>query len=345
MTADRRRARFVLVAAATCLLAVLVTSCRSDRQIRELIDQNPVKQLSFYGFDPSTPMVDRITRAPDELLDLYGEFEDERPTVYTPSAEERDEIVAALEALPVRHQEVLQDRLIGIYCVDDFAGTGMADWVLGPDDEIYANLVLHRRVFDTTAADLIDYRASSAFTDTSSSIDLVVELSDWVSLLQYITLHETTHIVDYVDRYTPFVEPSTYALQGVSRRDTTFTDQVWRGYSELRRRYAFEYQPKLRFYGLGAPEISDTLMDDVYTELAAVPVASLYGAMNWAEDFAEFVTFYYLVHTLGADYSISVVRNGEALAEFRSMERDEVIRRAELIDPALVTAPVAVAIH
>ena len=338
MRVNRSHRTSIAVGLAAFLLVTFAGSCRTDRHIRELVEQNPVKQLSFYDFDPSTPLINRITDAPGELLDLYGTWEEVRPTVYTPSGDERQEIVTALEALPLRHQEVIRERLIGIYCIDDFAGTGMADWVLGPDDEIYAILLLHRRVFDTTAADLIDYRASSAFADTSSSIDLVVELSDWVSLLQYITLHETTHIVDYVDRYTPYVEPTTYALQGFSSRNTSFTDEVWRGYSELRRRYAFEYQPMLRFYGLGAPEISDVLMDDVYIELATVPVVSLYASLSWAEDFAEFVTFYYLVHTLGADYSIRVVRDGETLAQLRPMERDDVIRRAQLIDPMLVTA-------
>lgn len=39
-------------------------------------------------------------------------------------------------------------------------------------------------------------------------------------------LHEATHIIDYVNRYTPYVEPNMLELQGRSSRETPFTNQL-----------------------------------------------------------------------------------------------------------------------
>ena len=164
-----------------------------------------------------------------------------------------------------------------------------------------------------------------------------IDLSESVSLLQYITLHEVSHIVDYVDRDTPFVEPFLADLTGASARDTTFTDLVWRDYRSLRREIGFRSQPLLSYYGLGGdPALDDTEMEGVYRELSGTPLASLYASLNWAEDFAEFVTFYYLVHVLGSGYSVRVVRGDDLLVELHPMASPSVADRIRFVDPTLV---------
>ena len=340
----RRRVRVVaaaFAAATAVFVAALIAGCHSGPTVREIFESLPVKQVEFYNFDPASPLADRIVDAPAELLDLYEEAEGGvRPLVYTPNDEERQQIVDALEMLPVRHQEVIRERLVAVYCIDRFAGTGMADIVLGPDDEFYALLILHKRVFTDSATDLLEYRESSAFSDTSDEICLEIDLPEWVSLLRYITLHEVSHIVDYVDQYTPYVEPASLALAGRSERDTTFTDEVWSDYRTLRPEIGLEVQPQLSYYGLGGePDIPDTEMASVFTRLADTPLASLYASFSWAEDFAEYVTFSYLVRTLGADYSIRVVDHGETVAELHPMDSPLVAERVRFLDERLFARP------
>jgi hypothetical protein len=321
-------------------VGLVYAGCVTTPSLREQLDALPVKQLSFYNFDPATPISDRVTDAPQELLDLYSDMDGAPLRAYQPTAAEREQINEVFERLPVRHRAVLEERLIGVYCVEGFAGSGMADYVLGPGDELYAVLILHPRVFAMSGADLVSFRAGTAFRVEDSDVQLSMDLSAEVSGLAYIVLHESTHIVDYVERHTPYVEPAMLELFGRSSRDTSFTDEVWSEYWVPGPSVDFSFQPDLQFYGLGdRPKLANTQMDQVYEALAHTPFASLYGSTSWAEDFAEFVTFYYLVHGLGAHYSIDVMRGGVTVLTYPPMDSLIVAQRAALIDPALFEPP------
>ena len=76
--------------------------------------------------------------------------------------------------------------------------------------------------------------------------------------------------------------------------------------------------------------------EEVLSAFARTPFASLYGALSWAEDFAEFVTFYYLSHRLGVDYSVRIIRDGQTILEYEPMSSSEVSHRSSLIDPDLL---------
>ncbi len=320
--------------------ALLAAGCVSAPPLRERLDAIPAKHLSSYDFDPASPLTERIGNAPEELLDLYADAEGAPLSVHRLGASKRAEISAILGILPERHQKILQERLIGIYCVDGFAGSGVADYVLGPDDEIYAVVILHPRVFSMTAAELIEFRANSAFRRDDSDNQLEVNLSREVSALAYIILHETTHIVDYVERHTPYVEPGMLELFGRSARETPFTDEVWDDYRELRSSIDFPCQSDLRFYCVGDDlPLANRQMESVYRSLSTTPLASLYASFSWAEDFAEYVTFYYLVRVLGMRYEICVKRNGATVFSWEPMESRAVLRRAALIEPELFQSP------
>ena len=214
----------------------------------------------------------------------------------------------------------------------------MADYIVGPGDDLYAVLILHPRIFTMSASELLGYRVSTAFKRVDPNVELNIDLSDEVSALAYIILHESTHIADYVERHTPYVEPGMLELLGPSPRETPFTDAVWTGYRSLSPEVDFEYQEDLLYYGLGGePLLANGEIDAVYKKLSRTPFASLYGSFSWAEDFAEFVTFYYLVHCLGAHYAIRIERDGEPVLVYEPMTSPTVRDRASLIDPELLT--------
>ncbi|MBT3276131.1 MAG: hypothetical protein HN368_23485 [Spirochaetales bacterium] len=317
--------------------ALILAACATRPSLLEQLEQLPVKHLSFYNFDPSTPIKDRITDVPAELLGLYSDSDDTELRSYKLTADEKKQIEDTFSRLPDRHREVLEKRLIGVYCVENFIGTGMADYVLGPDNEVYAQLVLHPRVFEMNASQILSLRANTAFRSDDEEMELVIDLSNEVSGLDYIVLHESTHIVDYVERHTPYVEPGMYELFGRSGRNTSFTDEVWSDYRTLNPTVEFEFQEDLRYYGLGGdPGLSNRDLKAVYSALAQTPFASLYASFSWAEDFAEFVTFYYLVYGFGAHYEIRVMRDGESLFTYQPMDSLIVAVRAGLIEPDLL---------
>ena len=338
-----RRDMFRIVARSLVICVVIdayATACATQPTLRERLDELPIKHLSFYDFDPAVPLIDRVTDAPNELLSLYADTDGTPLHAYRPSGDERAKIGEVFDRLPARHREVLEQRLIGVYCVENFAGSGMADYIIGPGDALYAVLILHPRVFEMDASELLTYRANTAFRQEDSDIELIIDVSEEVSGLAYIMLHETTHIVDYVERHTPYVEPGMYELFGRSGHDTSFTDEVWEDYRVLGSSVDFVYQPELRFYGIGdEPKLSNIDLPSTYQALSQTPFASLYASISWAEDFAEFVTFYYLVHALGARYEIRIERAGKSISYYEPMSSSVVLDRAALIDPELVEPP------
>jgi len=187
-----------------------------------------------------------------------------------------------------------------------------------------------------TAAELLTFRENTAFGRTDQHVSIRVELSEEVTALAYIVLHETSHIVDYVQRHTPYVEPAVFELFGRSTRDTPFSDQVWSEYSVPCPSISFGYKDDLRFYGLGGePALTNREAVSVYEALARTPFASLYASTNWAEDFAEFVTFYYLVQALGAHYAMRIEHEGRTVFAYEPMRSPLVIARARLLDSEL----------
>lgn len=319
---------------------VVLAGCASQPTLREIVDGLPAKHLASYDFDPATPIAQRLGSIPDDLLGLYSRADGVEYLRYELDADERDRLDDALSDLPRRHRDVLARRLIAIYCIENFTGSGMADWVLGPGDEVYAVLILHPRVFRMSASGLIGLRASSAFADDDPESVLEVDLDTAVSALEYIVLHESTHIVDYAERHTPCVEPSMLELLGPSENETPFTDAVWTAYDETAQDFDFPHRGKLRYYGLGGqPLVSNRELASAYAHLARTPFVSLYASSNWAEDFAEYVTFFYLTQVRGYSYALRVRQAGEVVVELEPMRSPAVLDRARHLDRDLLAAP------
>lgn len=56
--------------------------------------------------------------------------------------------------------------------------------------------------------------------------------------------------------------------------------------------------------------------------LSSSPFSSLYGATNWADDFAETLTYYWLNKKLGLDYEVTYLQNGQETAHFTWSENE-----------------------
>ncbi|UCB46061.1 MAG: hypothetical protein JSV25_01165 [Spirochaetota bacterium] len=246
-------------------------------------------------------------------------------------------IEESLSLLPKLHKQILQDRLISIYFIDNFSGSGLADIVLSENDEMYTFLVFNSSVLKTSLTELISYKENTCFIQNEPSIQLEIELSEEMPGLLYIMLHESTHIVDFIERFTPYVEPFILELQGPSQRDTLFTQQIWNDYSTLNESVIFPYKDEISFYCLGdGPELNLTDAVDVYQALESSPFVSLYSSFNWAEDFVEYITFYHLTQNLNVKYTILVKENGEVIYSYEPMKSKHILVRSKLLDYTLL---------
>ncbi|MFA6434901.1 MAG: hypothetical protein WCW52_09420 [Elusimicrobiales bacterium] len=104
---------------------------------------------------------------------------------------------------------------------------------------------------------------------------------------------------------------------------------VWDDYSKPAAAGDFPLRDKLTFYGLSdGPLLNPEQAPELYVEFSRSPFVSLYGSRNWAEDFAELVTFWMITRQLRQPYMITVtVPGGEPLV-IKPMDSQKNLDRA-----------------
>ena len=303
------------VGVAACFLLFAGCATRQPEVITlDRLKDHPSAVAENYDFDSDSALIDRVTRIPDFLLaDLKTMDGQDSYKAYVPSAEEQTMIGKYLLKLPPLHDRVLRERLIGMYFVYNFLGSGMATFAVDSSDEIFVLLIFHPDTLKTDISEWMTYRESTCFDLTESpEVSIQVECGREYTGFLYILLHESTHAVDYVRRITPFVEPVIRDIGLGSGLETTeFTSGIWSEYNTPLPASDFRRRADVTFYGLrGGPLIPAREASSVYDSLLESPFVSLYSSMNWAEDLAELVTWYHYNVVLEEPYVIQLYQNG-----------------------------------
>ena len=331
-------------ALACVLVVVCLLSCTTANKgapPSEEIAGAAAKDLSRYAFDPSTELVDRLQKAPDFLLSFLRKMDNVSTyTTYTPSPEEVAELKSTIAVLPAQYAGTLRQRLVGIYFINNFIGSGLTDYVFGPGRTLYFNLVINPEVLHHTISDWMTYRESTVFSTTSDAdkaTRISVDCGTQYSGLLYILLHETGNMFDAVYHYTPYMEG------GPKRRNlrvtaTPFMRGIWVSFDTPSRAADFPGRKGLAYYGLGhAPRPHASRAPDLYRGLGQSPFVSLYATMSWMEDFAELTTWYYFTERLHQPYEIRVQQGEKTVCNLEPMKSPLVRDRTGLV--AWLSAP------
>jgi hypothetical protein len=323
----------LLLATVGLLLAAGCATNQTAAGLRQAIARTPAKNFSSYHFDSTLPLVERVTDAPDVVLKYLLEADqNETYTRYTPSAQEMDSIRENLDILPSSYKSVLSARLLGIYFINNLLGSGIADYVLDENDEVYAILILNPEVLKHGISDWLSYREATLYTDDAPldrRISVRINCGSKYTGLTYVLMHETSHIMDYVQHYTPYVE-NDMKLLGIKAEQTPFTSPLWKDYSLLKSENDFPLRDGLHFYGMGS-KTHIAKAAELYKYLAKTRFASLYGSRSWAEDFAEYMTWYWLTKVQNQPYEIQVFKDGKLEFNYQPMSTRQVLQRASEI--------------
>ena len=221
----------------------------------------------------------------------------------------------------------MEERLVGIYFINNFLGSGFTDYIISEDNKIYTLLILNPSVFRSDLSSWLTYRENTCFI-SSPEHRIEVDCGKEYRGLMYILLHETTHVVDYIQLHTPFVEPDMVKIGNFRTDKTAFTDGFWEDYSSPAEDHNYSYRGNLTFYGMGGgPKINISDAAEVYKQLSESPFISLYGSMSWAEDFAELVTFYHLTEKLKQPYTIKFFKGKETPYNLEPAKSPNVLKR------------------
>lgn len=302
-----RTLRIILAAAAALTLAWLGRAVYlravypepiSPSKRQELLAQ-PALRAANYAFDPASPLESRIGPPPLFLLNWLRSL-DGRPgyTGYTPTTAQRRMIAGWFDLLPVGMREVLRERLLGVYLVNDFLGNGLSNLVIGDDGGKYAWAVINAAGLSKTLSGTLTEREASVFRGGGVSVDCGGAGEPPGAF--YAFFHETAHAYDYTAGITPYVEREWEELLSGRPPKKRRRWDVWAAYEKPLPEHGHPLRAKLRFYGMGGGPLLDiSEAGALYGWLEKSPFASLYGSQNWAEDAAELAVYNAIKAELG----------------------------------------------
>ncbi len=307
------------------VVAALFFHGHVEAEPEKSIRDHPVKQKNNYHFKKGSLLINRIRECPEMIVSAWAKW-DERNNYrgYLPSEGELRQIHHDLLKLPPMTRKIMKERLLGIYFITNVIGSGLTDWVLDKNGKMFCYMVFNPIVLKKNISELITWKEQTCYRESSENIDISIRINSDLSGFYYILLHESTHVVDYVRQVTPFTEPDVINFYPKKYKTTPFTQGIWCGHKKSCREYPF--RKKVRFYGFGGPPLADKKdAVSLYRGLDSSPFFSLYGSLNWAEDLAEFLTFYHLTKKMGLRYHIIVKNNGKEV--FRSEPSTNILVR------------------
>ncbi len=305
--------------------------CSSDEydRLNKLLT-HPAKKLDSFEHIEGN-LIDKIGSPNDVLMD-YLMFMDCRKGIYKsyqPTANELETIKSVFKQIPRKLKEAVEDRIIGIYFVKNFLGSGLADWVKDENGNVYTFMVFNSVLLKQTATERITMRERSAFI-SEDSYKLTYNLGD-VSAFSFIFYHELMHVYDYIYRATPG-EKHLYTDQHTEKH--AFTKGIWESSYQPVSKYDFPNRNKLHFYGIGGePKIKISHAPQIYRHLERSPFVSIYGSMSFLEDFAEMGAILIHKEILRHPYEIIIEKDGKVIYRFDNpINRPYVLMRLKYIE-------------
>ncbi len=305
---ELRYLKFISIFLLLCGGLLFLSTCAGDG---EALRDYPVKQKSNYGNRKVSRLGELVVPCPPLVLEAWKKW-DKRSDyrVYLPTEKEKGLIEADLLKLPPLIRRVLKKKLLGIFFITNIIGSGITDWVLDSRGNIYCYMIFNPIVLKKNASELITWKEQTCYRDNSGDETVEISVGGRERGFFYIALHESTHVVDYVKQITPYTEEDVKKFYTRVPESTFFTRGTWCSLKKTCR--TFSFRKKIRFYGLGGPPVAERReAPKLYSALMDSPFFSLYGSINWAEDLAEFLTFYHLTQKMGLTYHISVKKGGK----------------------------------
>jgi len=320
------------------LMIILLTfiipyACTSAEKRRNEIINDGIHHIKNYSFNPYSDIISRIKPVPAGHLKKLMDLDKRKDySSYRPSRYELRLFREYFNQLPALNKKTMMETTVAIYFVKNFLGGGMSDFVAGHDNKVFTIMYINPEIFSKSFSQWITYRESSAFKRGDGTIRLDINCGKKYNALMYILIHESSHLVDYVYNINPYVEPSSADVFGIKPNAKSFTEGVWEDYKYPVSQYAFDDVDKLSFYGLSEATVPDTKIVSMYESLRKTPFVSLYGCKNWAEDFADSLTFYHLTQKLKQPYVVTVYKNNKPVMTFSPVKNALVKERWDILE-------------
>lgn len=299
-----------------------------EEKVKKKLRKEPYRILNNFNFSENKKIISKIDLPPAFVLRYLKELDGKDDYIpYMPDAHQKKMIDSLIKRLPVLHQKVFQKRLIGIYFVKNFTGNGFTEWVLDENDHIYFFMVFNYSVLHKSIDEAIAARIESCFIP-DSEYSIKAEVSKKEKALFYLLLHEGAHGVDYVMRLQKYVDPQSFYFQKRFPIQLKYEENIWKSYNNPLKEYDFSFRDKITFYGLSrGPKIKFSNSARLYRNFEKSVFPSIYASLSWAEDLAESLTLYHLIHKENLLYKIHIYHKNKKIYTYTLNNRKKVLKR------------------
>ncbi len=283
-------------------------------------------QFESYAFDADSPLASRVSVPPEFLISYLKDLDGRKDyRAYKPTGTEKKIIEDSLATLPPLFKKILKKKLIGIFFIDNFLGSGLTEWIVDSGNTVYVLMVFNSSVFSKNISTLMTDKENTCFFADDPAYKISIDCGQKYTGFNYILLHESTHAVDYVINITPYVDTRHKKFLRSTGSETDFTRNIWIDYDRAREH--FNFTGRTFFYGLGKPQLRTSEAIAVYRDLSRSPFVSLYGSLSWAEDLAEIVSLYHITNVMKQPFVITVSQNNRKVFLMKPMESRKVRER------------------
>lgn len=285
-----------------------------------------------HGLDLTSSLESRVRETPASVLKLFEEGGRTAPTPHTLTAEEQRKLATAFASLPPLHRRILTEHLRGVSFVDGMPNTALTSTVNPDEPYKLCHITIRAAILRQTASEWLTEKERTCFNTTGSSRSVSVEAGKREAL-DYVLLHEATHVVDFCLGLSP-PAPSPKLPAG-GEPNTAFTREVWSERITPAPPYRDPLRARVRFYAFGEALPIDQAQA-VYTSLRRTPFVSLYGGTNWFDDLAEYVTVYHWTEVFKQPFQIVIREEGKEVFAYAPMKSDLVRSRISQMKPFYV---------
>lgn len=261
----------------------------------------------------------RILKAPESVFQKFMDA-GMKPTHHLLTEAELEKVDKAFSNLPPLHKKILKAHLHSISFMDNMPNTALTSTLETGDSSKQFNITFRAGILHETISAWATWKEKSLF-DNSISPGTAIQIDAGnLDAVQYILLHEATHVVDAVLHLTPQANHTDSSMV-----TTSFTNGAWRLHTTPVAKFTHPLLENTRFRGGAVQPISSATK--IYQALKKTPFPSLYGMASWSEDIAELITIYHLTHQLHQPFVIYLKENDQITAVFEPMKNKLVKRR------------------
>lgn len=277
--------------------------------------------LAIHGYAqvPNSDLAKRVLIAPESVFKMFREAE-MNPVNHELTEVERAKVEKAFAILPPLYQKILKGHLLSISFMDNMPNTALTSPVESSDSIKMFNITFRAGILNETISEWATQKEYTCY-DRSANPDLAISIeAGELDAIQYVLLHEATHVLDVVLNITPHPQE-----RGALVEPTPYTKDIWYKMNIPTEPFIDSLLEKTRFRS--GKTVPIALAPELYKALRKTPFASLYGMASWFEDLAELATIYHLTKKMKQPFRVVVKKNDLELIRFEPMKNKRVKKR------------------